>query len=194
MAGPPGSTPVFHRALMNALAAPPGDKLRPTDGQLVGMSWRLARESGSAELTPPLAQGYHADGRLDDLRLPQPIPQGAGQAAQAFLLEHCITPPARPWYAIAAKIEDTGLSGELGLPNSSQPDCRLCVLCVRRAADASVGMGAAEGFITQTRSTGKGGHLQTKAHKRYKEEHARRQEATRRASQEAAANARAKAY
>ena len=79
MAGP---APVFHRALMNALAAVPGDKLRPTDDQLVGMSWRLARESGDAELTPPLMQGYSADGRLDDLRLPQPLPEGAGQAAQ----------------------------------------------------------------------------------------------------------------
>jgi hypothetical protein len=157
--------PPHWRALRSALEAPAGDKLRPTDEQLVGMSWRLAREA--CGLTPPLSDGYRADGPLDDLRLPPTIPPGAGQAAQKFLREHWQTAGARPWYNIAKNIDEaTGMSRELGLPNSSQHDCRLCLRCIRREASAAVGKPAEAGLITQKAATGKGGHLKSKAHER----------------------------
>jgi|EP01047_Picozoa_sp_COSAG01_P051575 hypothetical protein len=155
--------PPHWRALRSALEAPAGDKLRPTDEQLVGMSWRLAREA--CGLTPPLMDGYRADGPLDDLRLPPSLPPGAGQAAQNFLREHWQTPGAVLWYNIANTNKD-GLSGELGLPNSSQHDCRLCLRCIRREACAAVGKSAEAGFITQKAATGNGGHLKSKAHER----------------------------
>jgi hypothetical protein len=166
--------PPHWRALRSALEAPAGDKLRPTDEQLVGMSWRLAREA--CGLTPPLMDGYRADGPLDDLRLPPSLPPGAGQAAQNFLREHWQTPGAVLWYNIANTNKD-GLSGELGLPNSSQHDCRLCLRCIRREACAAVGKSAEAGFITQKAATGKGGHLKSKAHERATQEYARKQQA-----------------
>jgi hypothetical protein len=175
-----GHAPLFWRALRSALEVRAGDKLRPTDEQLVGMSWRLAREACglTPPLTPPLMDGYCADGPLDDLRLPQTLPPGAGQAAQKFLREHWQTTEARPWYNIAKNIdEDTGMSGELGLPNSSQHDCRLCLRCIRREACAAVGKSAEAGFITQKAATGKGGHLKSKAHERATQEYARKQQA-----------------
>jgi hypothetical protein len=179
-----GNAPPFWRALMLAFEAPAKDKLRPTDEQLVGMSWRLAREA--CGLTPPLMDGYRADGPLDDLRLPPTLPPGAGQAAQKFLREHWRTPGAVPWYNIAKNIdEDTGMSGELGLPNSSQHDCRLCLRCIRREASAAVGKPAETGLITQKAATGKGGHLKSKAHERAKQEYARQQQAVSAAREQA---------
>jgi|EP01047_Picozoa_sp_COSAG01_P043037 hypothetical protein len=82
-----------------------------------------------------------------------------------FLREHWETAGAVPWYNIAKNIdEDTGMSGELGLPNSSQHDCRLCLRCIRREESAAVGRPAEVGFITQKAATGRGGHFKSKAH------------------------------
>eukprot|EP01047_Picozoa_sp_COSAG01_P068592 COSAG01_NODE_9948_length_2294_cov_5.096128_1_plen_463_part_00 len=150
---------VWSKAINEAFFAPVGDKCRPSDEQLVAMSWRLAKDMG---VEPPLTQGYDAAAKVDSLRVPTPLPEGVGQAAQDFLRVNWNEEAATPWRKRAQERTKQGLSGILGLPNSSQQACNLCLLCVRRPGCAAVGKFPVKGFITQRQPQG---HLGSKTHK-----------------------------
>jgi hypothetical protein len=118
----------------------------------------MAKDMG---VEPPLTQGYDAAAKVDSLRVPTPLPDGAGQAAQDFLYTNWQKKAAEPWRVRAQERTEQGLSGILGLPNSSQQACNLCLLCVRRPSGAAVGLEAEKGFITQRQPQG---HLGNKTH------------------------------
>jgi hypothetical protein len=138
-----------HWAMSMTLAAPTGDKLRPTDAQLVAMLWRFVREwRGPRALEPPAAAmyGYVRSAPLEKLKF-DIIHPGNAEAARAFLIEHWLDNGAERWRALVEERGENGLSGVLGLPGVQS--CNLCMLCVRRPACAAVGEPDRCGVISQ---------------------------------------------
>eukprot|EP01047_Picozoa_sp_COSAG01_P069951 COSAG01_NODE_10482_length_2155_cov_11.483949_1_plen_125_part_10 len=119
-----------HWAMSMTLAAPTGDKLRPTDAQLVAMLWRFVREwRGPSALEPPAAAmyGYVTSAPLEKLKFDMIAPEN-GEAARAFLERHWRANGAERWRALVEERGENGLSGVLGLPGVQS--CNLCMLCV----------------------------------------------------------------